>query len=108
MAKKQPPSNKPAASNAATVSVRATQPHRYHGTEYDVGDAYDVDTVNLGAVLGRGYAVRTDAVGGAGTRRTAQAHQEDAAPARGAAKTARAAKATRPTGARTAKRGRGR
>jgi hypothetical protein len=108
MAKKPPPS-KGAASNPDMISVRATQPHRYHGVEYEAGDAYDVDAVNLGAVLGRGYAVRTDAVSSGG-RRPAQASQdEDAAPARRAATTTRAAKATRATSTRKAtKRGRGR
>jgi hypothetical protein len=112
MAKKQPPS-KGAATTADTISVRATQPHRYHGQQYDVGDSYDVESVNLGAVLGRGYAVRSDTVSSSGTaRRTAQtAAAEDAAQTRQraatttrAAKTARAATTTR----KATKRGRGR
>jgi hypothetical protein len=83
MAKARAKARTVATSEPAMVSVRTLQPHSYHNVPYEVGDTYEIPEVNLGAVTGRGWAMRTDE-GGGGTRKraTAATAEETAAPTR--------------------------
>jgi len=46
----------------ATIMVEALQPHSYNGTEYEIGDTYDIAADLAESVAIQGKAVRTDRV----------------------------------------------
>jgi len=44
----------------ATVTMKATQLHTYHGKEYDVGDTYEADAGDATTIEVQGKGVRAD------------------------------------------------
>ena len=44
-----------------TVKVEAIQPHSYNGTDYAVGDVYDIAEDLVESVATQGKAIRADA-----------------------------------------------
>jgi len=44
-----------------TVTMEATQPHSYHGKDYEVGDTYEADEGDVSTIEVQKKGVRVDA-----------------------------------------------